>query len=47
MTILNKELLLATDDTIRTFLKGIYAEELNDILTYYLSDDASACYCET
>jgi class 3 adenylate cyclase len=43
MTILNKELLLASDETIRSFLQSIYAEELNDILTYHLSDDASAC----
>ncbi len=43
MTVLNKELLLASDETIRTFLQSIYAEELNDILTYHLSDDASAC----
>lgn len=43
MTILNRELLLASNDVIREFLGNIYAEELNDILTYHLSDDASAC----
>jgi hypothetical protein len=32
MTILNRELLLASDDTIREFLQNVYAEELNDIL---------------
>lgn len=43
MTILNRELLLASDEVIREFLVTIYAEELNDILTYHLSDEASAC----
>ena len=43
MTLLDKELLIASDDTIQEFLRNIYAEQLNDQITYHLSEDATNC----
>ena len=43
MTILDKELQIASDAIIRGFLSNIYEEQLNDLITYHLSEDAKIC----
>jgi len=43
MTILDRELQIASDETIQEFLRNVYEEQLNDLITYHLSEEATNC----